>query len=62
MKTAVGYYDENPGEGDMQGVIPNMRNTTFDQQTATNVKNHLHLVDVIIYKTLKILHKDRNCC
>jgi len=48
MKTAaVAYYDENPGDGDMQGVIPNMRNTTFDQQTATNVKNHLHLVDVL---------------
>ena len=47
MKTAaVNYYEENPGDGDMQGVIPNMRNTTFDQQTATNVKNHLHLVDV----------------
>lgn len=47
MKTAAAnYYEENPGEGDMQGVIPNMRNTTFDQQTATNVKNHLHLVDV----------------
>lgn len=47
MKSAaVGYYEENGGEGDMQGVIPNMRNTTFDQQTATNVKNHLHLVDV----------------
>ena len=46
--SAVAYYDENQGEGDMQGVIPNMRNTTFDQQTATNVKNHLHLVDVRI--------------
>lgn len=47
MKTATAnYYEENAGEVDIQGVIPNMRNTTYDQQTATNVKNHLHLVDV----------------
>lgn len=54
MKTAaVAYYDENQGDGDIQGVIPNMRNTTFDQQTATNVKNHLHLVDVKIIINLR---------